>query len=681
MSEEYKKNVAEPYSQRRDMGTRSALSGGMSMLVSSITGPGVLQIPTVFQTSGFFFPTFLFLVVTVFTGWSCLFLLEAMSLFPGNASFERNVEFTVLVHHFYGRNWYYVMHLVLYGSLQSFNVASIVQAAQAFDTLILNVVGQTCGFQLSAPSGFVCVNQVSNSNSPFGSQLMLLTLGGVLLLAVLIPLLYLDLNDNMIVQWISCLYLIICVLIWVIMSFYSGQPFSSSFSFMAPPGGGYASAIGAVLFNFTLANTIPSWVNVKHKSVSAATSIWLSLWFSTILYIITGWFGALGFQISNGSNLMAAITSTLVTGRWPALVNIINLTYPFLILVTSIPVAFIIAKLNLVTSHLCSPGMFLDEGHQVLTHAMVVHRRVAYFWSTIFPFLVAIPMQTGPWVSIFANWTSLTFQAVCNFIAPLLIYLYLHKRNLVMQQSVLDELDNLDVTANIKKRGYDDEDDDFDYIYHLPYADPARIIRRDPFATPHPAIGAPEINVPSVKCSKSSLQSKDGHTMTKATRRALNLSGNDEHIQVHGRKMSRMSNGSAMHLGSTMMGGSTVGGSRMIGSRMTMGSQASTNFGSAMYMDNRYSSGLGSRLSNGGSSKIYPVDMEDESQILTESGMQISTDIMYNMEPPFKALPPWITTRVPPFIVALVLFVIMSVGCIGILIYNIYSLATGQSGS
>ncbi|KAI9206800.1 uncharacterized protein BJ171DRAFT_421829, partial [Polychytrium aggregatum] len=394
------------------------------MLISSITGPGVLQIPTVFQTSGFFFPTFLFLIITVFTGWSCLFLLEAMSLFPGNASFERNVEFTVLVHHYYGRYWYYAMHIVLYGSLQSFNIASIIQAAQSFDILILSVFGETCGFQISAPSGFVCVNQVSNSNSPFGSQIMLLTFGGILLLSVLIPLLYLDLNDNMIVQWVSLAYLIVCVFIWAIMSFFSGQSFSTNFSFMAPPGGGYASAIGAVLLNFTLANTIPSWVNVKHKSVSASRCIWISIWIATFLYLITGWFGALAFQIGNGSNLMAAITSTLVTGGWPVVNNIINLTYPFLILVTSIPVAFIISKLNLVTSNLCSPG-------------------VAYFWAVIFPFLVAIPMQTGPWVSIFSNWTSLTFQSICNFIAPLLIYLFLHKRNLVMQQSVLDELNNL----------------------------------------------------------------------------------------------------------------------------------------------------------------------------------------------------------------------------------------------
>jgi hypothetical protein len=63
--------------------------------------------------------------------------LEALTKFPGNENFEvdilflnhqRNVEFTVLIHQFYGRNWYYLIHIILYGSLQSFNIASIISA-------------------------------------------------------------------------------------------------------------------------------------------------------------------------------------------------------------------------------------------------------------------------------------------------------------------------------------------------------------------------------------------------------------------------------------------------------------------------------------------------------------------------------------------------------------------------
>ena len=79
-------------------------------------------------------------------------------------------------------------------------------------------------------------------------------------------------------------------------------------------------------------------------------------------------------------------------------------------------------------------------------------------------------------------WTSVFFQAPCNFMAPFLIYLFLSKRTLVMQQSVIDELEFLDIEAGVKK-GASDDDDDFDYVYHLPYADMSRLgARRDPFA-------------------------------------------------------------------------------------------------------------------------------------------------------------------------------------------------------
>jgi hypothetical protein len=52
---------------------------------------------------------------------------------------------------------------------------------------------------------------------------------------------------------------------------------------------------------------------------------------------------------------------------------------------------------------------------------------------------------------------------------------------IVMAQSVLDELEFLDISAGIKRSGL--EDDDFDYIYHLPHANPIFIIPRDPFNT------------------------------------------------------------------------------------------------------------------------------------------------------------------------------------------------------
>ena len=54
-----------------------------------------------------------------------------------------------------------------------------------------------------------------------------------------------------------------------------------------------SQVIGAVLFNFAMANTVPSWVNTKHPKISIHKSVWGSVVFALIFYISTGFFGNL----------------------------------------------------------------------------------------------------------------------------------------------------------------------------------------------------------------------------------------------------------------------------------------------------------------------------------------------------------------------------------------------------
>jgi hypothetical protein len=48
------------------------------------------------------------------------------------------------------------------------------------------------------------------------------------------------------------------------------------------------AAIPNILFNFTLANTAPSWVNISHKSVPIQKTLWVSTFLSTFFYIFVG---------------------------------------------------------------------------------------------------------------------------------------------------------------------------------------------------------------------------------------------------------------------------------------------------------------------------------------------------------------------------------------------------------
>jgi hypothetical protein len=69
------------------------------------------------------------------------------------------------------------------------------------DAAFLGLFGGTCGYGIAPISGLYCVTEVSNTNSPFGDNFMLVTVGMIIVIAFMVPLLMVDLNDNMIVQF------------------------------------------------------------------------------------------------------------------------------------------------------------------------------------------------------------------------------------------------------------------------------------------------------------------------------------------------------------------------------------------------------------------------------------------------------------------------------------------------
>ncbi|KAJ3371456.1 hypothetical protein HDU91_005287 [Kappamyces sp. JEL0680] len=353
-----------------------------------------------------------------------------------------------MVHQFYGRRIYYLFIFILYGSIQSVNVASIIGSAQIFDSLMVGIFGGTCGWGVSPKTGIYCVTQIQNTNSPFGSNYMVGTVGFVVSLGAVLALVSLFYNA------VYFLTLIFSVVV-------KGTSSTGLEGSLSAIGSDLTQVVGQVLFNFTLANTIPSWMNVKHHSVSPKKSVWYTVAIANLLYIATGFIGGIGYNVNENTNLLQAMysDSSITKGAF-GWITLLYILFPVLTYITSIPVAMIVIRLNFLAARICSPSL-------------------ANWWAVWLPFIICLPLQTGNYITYFGTYTSIVFQSCCNFFAPFLIYIFLNKRNLEMAQSVLDELEFLDISAGIKK-GYT-EDDDFDYIYHLPSANPDRIIWRDPF--------------------------------------------------------------------------------------------------------------------------------------------------------------------------------------------------------
>jgi hypothetical protein len=111
-------------------------------------------------------------------------------------------------------------------------------------------------------SGVYCVTEHSDENSPFGSNYMFVTLGYLLVGAIIIPLTNLDINDNVIFQLISLIYNFTFLFTLIGMTITNGfYPVN-----MPAMGSDFSNGkrcykyivIGNVLFNFALANTVPS---------------------------------------------------------------------------------------------------------------------------------------------------------------------------------------------------------------------------------------------------------------------------------------------------------------------------------------------------------------------------------------------------------------------------------------
>ncbi|KAJ3323866.1 isopentenyl-diphosphate delta-isomerase idi1 [Boothiomyces sp. JEL0866] len=403
----------------------SGFVGSVSVLITSITGPGIVLIPTVLQSAGWLFPVVMFIVIGILSGLAALFVVEAASRFPGNENFE------------------------------------------IFDSLFVSLFGGTCGYGISPISGFYCVTQVVSSNSPFGDNYMLVTFGFLVCAGMIIPLTAMNFNDNMFLQFVSLLYNFLFLITLCFTAAYQKYIPISAISDST------STVIGQVLYNYTLANTIPSWMNVKHPQVNPKKEFRHFSTYPSALLVTLNNLGGIAYDISNSSNLLQAMYSDPKLSEASfAWMSIIYFIFPILTYVTSIPIAMLVTKLNFLAAKLLSPGP-------------------ATFYSVYLPFLIAIPMQTGSWISYFGTYTSLTFQSCCNFFAPFLIYLFLSKRKTELAQSVLDELEFLDLSAGIKKTHLDD---DFDYIYHLPTANPERIIPRDPFRAKD-AVGGSKTNL------------------------------------------------------------------------------------------------------------------------------------------------------------------------------------------
>ena len=372
--------------------------GGVALLVGNMIGPGFVTLPWLISSAGYVPTTLVFLVMGGISAAASLLICEAMTSVPDNEYFQANVEFSNMVLCFFGKRYHGLIHVVYFVALQITNIASIVLCIQVMDTLLIEVFKGTCGVLLYPSVRAFCVHEIMPNQSPFPAGLLVMSLGVLLSVAIIAPLGFMKLTDNIWVQFASLLCLVFILVVWIVTFITSGLSTDN----VSATGGNGSVLFSTVMFNMSFILTVPSWANAKKPEVSVHRTIFVSVLATILIYISIGILAAMSFvgQSGGGDILNAILSNTSSTILTRTTAYLFSLS----VLMTSIPVQVIIVRYNLLQSRLCGP-------------------RLAHMLSGILPWLIAVPLSTGNILWYAVQWTSLIFVSTANFITPFLLFL------------------------------------------------------------------------------------------------------------------------------------------------------------------------------------------------------------------------------------------------------------------
>eukprot|EP01060_Flectonema_neradi_P031596 TRINITY_DN4826_c0_g4_i1.p1 TRINITY_DN4826_c0_g4~~TRINITY_DN4826_c0_g4_i1.p1 ORF type:complete len:680 (+),score=135.32 TRINITY_DN4826_c0_g4_i1:85-2124(+) len=393
------------------------MASGFMLLVNNLTGPGLVEMPGVNSSGGWFMTALILFICWIACAFSSTMLLEAMKRVPGNSKFEQRIEFTTLAkYHFVGALkplYYATLGMFLLTFLINL-VTSVIESAQTMDAALIEIFGKSCALQfhnnetasveISGSLGFECVGKGNDGSqdSPFGANAYVLSVGYIVVLLIALPLGYWNLDDNIWVQNLAFVGLSFIVVEWCIQAIITGIDFSENH--VPFVGSDQSSLYAVVLFNYAFVVTIPSWANEKKVGVNINKSVWWSTLCGTAMFFFTGIFIAGAWDCSgSNSDLLAKFTNSSTHGVSP-LTKALAYLFPVIALVTGIPIFSIIVRYNLLENNIC--GTFW-----------------ANFWGAIFPWIAAIFLYTGNALNDTVVWAGLLTIVPLNFVLPAWFYI------------------------------------------------------------------------------------------------------------------------------------------------------------------------------------------------------------------------------------------------------------------
>lgn len=420
----------DEYSKQHLLGAKTlGLFSSIVIVVNNIAGPGMLVLPRVYAEAGWVMPTVVLLLICVFSALASLFLVDTMARVPGNASFERRIEFVNIFEEFWGGKGKQIAQVFFIMNMMAQICSSIVSNAQVMDNFIVFLSPSSSVYALqvwptihwlswtppedvlklaqaaSQRGGEMSIHQAANCHLknvvPFQLEdgvvedRILISSGYVLLAVTLIPMSLMNLDENILIQKISFYMLLFLSLEFLAQFYMQGLDTYEIPAF----GDNYAHVWGSIVFNYAFLGIIPSWVNEKRPDVSVRFTVWFSTLASTVLYALVGVMGASAYARTQGNFL-----STLSNVCSPRITRISAFLFAFGMIGLGIPFAAIVTRYNLLVGRLAGP-------------------RMSTFWSIYAPWLVSWAFYTGGLFNEIIAWSGDLAIGPINFVLPLLVAL------------------------------------------------------------------------------------------------------------------------------------------------------------------------------------------------------------------------------------------------------------------
>eukprot|EP00466_Bigelowiella_natans_P002565 jgi/Bigna1/84136/fgenesh1_pg.124_\ len=423
--------------------------GSYVLLINNITGPGLVVLPLAFQQV------------------TCCMIAESMTCIPGNEHFQGRVEFTYLAKRFLSRKAFLAVLFLFILSLVTTNISSIVESGQVLDKALL-AAGAACALELYPDPKFLCItddNSDSGSDSVFGDKYVI-SVGFLAILVISIPLGYLNLDDNIVVQVVSFIgksyvRLVVICTAWVV--FFGLEGIDAS---LCPSFASNSAAFGYVFFNYSFVITVPSWINEKslvvgvyigvvlsqillllidaiyminppqRPDVTVSSLIWNTTFIGMLFFLLVGILGSMAQKYDGDADLLTVLTGKekatwirVLTFSFPlfALFNMSALnSWSMLLLdftVTSIPVFSIIMRYNLLENRICGTSA---ANFCVLFYILWKKGRVRV--NAVDAISFGKQVYGGNSINYILAWAGIVTVGPLNFVVPAWVYLVSSKR-------------------------------------------------------------------------------------------------------------------------------------------------------------------------------------------------------------------------------------------------------------